>query len=69
MVDSGGASPLLMAGQRQVISRIVSKDSQNILIYNIIFRPTIFDWQGEDISARAFSLARPGVAPPLVVDL
>src|SRR6218665_657896 len=31
----GGASPLLMAEHRQVISRI-SKGSQNILIYNFV---------------------------------
>src|SRR6218665_3379611 len=61
-----GASTLLMAGQRQVISDI-SKGSENIFIYNFII--TIFDFQGGSqgggISARAFALARPGVAPPL----
>jgi len=45
----------------------ISKGSQNILIYNFII--TTFDCQGGSqvggISARAFSLARPGVAPPL----
>jgi len=51
-----------MAGHRQVISGI-SNGSQNIFIYNFII--TTFDCQGGDISARAFSLARPGVAPPL----
>src|SRR6218665_2719428 len=61
-----GASTLLMAGQRQVISGI-SKGSENILICNFII--TTFDFQGGNqgggISARAFALARPGVAPPL----
>src|SRR6218665_2687796 len=61
-----GASPLLMAGHRQVISGI-SKGSQNILIYNFII--TTFGCQGGSqggsISARAFSRARPGVALPL----
>ena len=62
-----GANPLLMAGHRQVTSHI-SKASHNILIYNFIITP--FDFQGEGISARAFVLARPGVAPPLVsIDL
>ena len=55
-----------MAGQRQVISDI-SKGSENIFIFNFII--TIFDFQGGSqgggISARAFALARPGVAPPL----
>jgi len=54
-----------MPGDRQVISRI-SKGNQNILIYNFIY--TTFDGmgsQGGGISARAFALARPGVAPPL----
>ena len=41
--------------------------SQNIVIYNFII--TIFDSQGGSqsggISARAFALAPPGVAPPL----
>jgi len=65
---SGDASPLLMAGHRQVINRI-SKGSQDILIYNFIL--TTFDCQGGslqggDISARAFALARPDVAPPLL---
>src|SRR6218665_3197187 len=40
---SGGASPLLKAGHRQVISR-TSKGSQNIFIYN--FTITTFDFQG-----------------------
>src|SRR6218665_2570815 len=40
---SGGASPLLKAGHRQVISR-TSKGSQNIFIYNFII--TTFDFQG-----------------------
>src|SRR6218665_1910372 len=60
------ASPLLMAGRSQVISGI-SKGSENILINNFII--TTFDWQGGSqgggISATVFSLARPGVAPPL----
>ena len=64
--NSGGASTLLKAGHRQVISRI-SKGSQNILIYNFII--TTFDCQGgsqgRGISARAFALVLPGVAPPL----
>ena len=64
---SGGASPMLMAGHRHVISRI-SKGSQNILIY--IFMITTVDCQvgsqGGGISARAFAPARPGVAPPLL---
>ena len=63
---SGGASPLLKAMYTQVISRI-SKGSQNILIYNFIITGTTFDCQGGSqgggISARAFALARPGVAP------
>jgi len=67
---SGGARPLFMAGHRQVISRI-NKGSQNILIYNFII--TTFDChgrsQGGGISARAFPLARPGVAPPLATVL
>ena len=63
--DSGGTSPLLMAGRRQVINRI-SKDSQNILIFNFII--TTFDSQGRGISARAFLLARLAVAPPLGTD-
>jgi len=50
---SGGASPLLMAGHRQVINRI-SKSSQDNLIYNFII--ATFDCQGnsqgEGISAR-----------------
>ena len=50
---SGGASPLLMAGHRQVISRI-SKGSQNILVYDFIINT--FDCQGnsqgEFVSAR-----------------
>src|SRR6218665_422672 len=49
---SGGASPLLVAVNRQVIS-FISKGSQNILMYNII---TTFDCSGGSISARAFSL-------------
>src|SRR6218665_2618891 len=55
---------LRMAGHRQVISGI-SNGSQNIFIYNFII--TTFDCQGEGtcISARAFSLARHGVALPL----
>ena len=63
---SGGANRLLMAGRRQVISRI-SKCSQNILIFN--FNIITFDCQcgsqGGGISTRAFALARPGVTPPL----
>src|SRR6218665_3902842 len=64
---SGRARPLLMAGHRQVISRI-SKGNQNILIlYNSII--TTFDCQGGSqgggISAGVFALARPGLAPPL----
>jgi len=68
LVSSGGSSPLLMTGHRQVISRF-SKGSQNILICNCIITP--FDCQGDrpggGISDRAFALARPGVAPPLLV--
>jgi len=60
--SSGGASPLLMAGHRQVISRI-SRGSQNILIYNFII--TTFGSQSGGISARALALACSGVAPPL----
>src|SRR6218665_2322098 len=60
---SGGASPLLMAGHKQVISRI-STGSPNILIYNFII--TTVDCQGGSqsggISASAFGLARPGVS-------
>jgi len=41
--SSSGASPMLIAGHRQVITRI-SKGSQNILIYNFII--TTFDYQG-----------------------
>src|SRR6218665_3682373 len=52
---------LLMAGHRQIISGI-SNGSQNIFTYNFII--TTFDCQGGGISARAFSLARPGLAPP-----
>ena len=63
----GGASPLLMAGRRQVISRI-SKGSQNLLIYNFIV--ATFDCQGgrqsKGISGSAFALARPVVVPPLL---
>jgi len=55
-----------LAGHRQVISGI-SKGTQNILIFNLII--TTFDCQGDSqgggISARAFALTRPGVAPPL----
>ena len=57
--SSGHASPLLMAGHRQVISRI-GKGSQNILIN--IFTITTFDCQGRGISARAFGLAWCGSA-------
>ena len=60
---SGGASPLFMTGHRQVISRI-SKGSQNTLLYHFII--TTFDCQDGGISARAFALARPGAAPPLI---
>src|SRR6218665_1180211 len=61
---SGGASPLLMAGRRQVIS-CISKGRKNILIYNFII--SAFDCRSQDgcISVRAFALACPGVAPPL----
>jgi len=63
---SGGASLLLMAGHRQVISRI-SKDSQNIFTYDFII--ITFDCQGgsqgEGIYAKAFALAYPGLVPPL----
>ena len=61
-----GASPLLMAGHRQVISGI-RKGSQNILIYAFIIITLDCQGgsQGRGISARAFSLARPGLAPPL----
>ena len=51
--SSGGASPLFMAGHRQVISRI-SNGSQNIFMYNFII--TTFDCQGSQgggISTRA----------------
>ena len=69
-ISSGGARPLFMAGHRQVISRIC-EGSQNILIYNFIV--TTFDChggsQGGGISARAFALAHPGVAPPLPISL
>ena len=51
-----------MAWRRQVISDI-SNGSQNIFIYNFII--TTFDCQGGGISARACSLARPGVASQL----
>src|SRR6218665_1047114 len=61
-----GASPLLMAGHRQVISGI-SKGSQNILTYDFI--SITFDCQGgsksRGISARAFALAHTGLAPSL----
>jgi len=50
---SGDASPLLMAGPRQVVSRN-SKGSKNILMYNFII--ITFDCQGGGISARAFAL-------------
>jgi len=60
--SSGGVSPLLMAGHRQVISRI-SKGRRNVVIYNFI--TTTFDCQGGGISARANALARSGVAPQL----
>src|SRR6218665_123909 len=53
---------LLMAGLRQIISSI-SDGSQYIFTYNFII--TTFDCQGGGISARAFFLARPGLAPPL----
>jgi len=53
-----------MEGHKQVISRI-SKGNQNMLTSN--FTIINFDSQGRGISARAFDLARPGVAPPLVV--
>ena len=66
VINSGSACPLLMARHRQVVSRI-SKGSQNILIYNFII--TTFDCQDGGISARAFSLPRPGVAPALVINL
>src|SRR6218665_1186223 len=60
---------LLMAGHKQAISRI-SKDSQNIFIYDFII--TTFNCQGSrqggDISPSAFALAHPGVAPPLCTD-
>jgi len=59
---SGSAGPLQMAGHRQVISRI-NEGSQNILMSNFII--TTFDCQGGGISARAFALARHGVAPQL----
>ena len=63
---SGGASPLFMTGHRQIIN-CISKDSQNIFIYNFII--TTFDCQGGShgggISARAFALSRPGVAQSL----
>ena len=45
--SSGGASPLLVAGHRQVISHI-SKGIKNIVIYNFIIT---FDCQGGGISA------------------
>src|SRR6218665_3579043 len=52
------ASPLLMTGHRQSISRF-SKGDQNILIYNFII--ITFDCQGSGqgrgISAKAFALA------------
>jgi len=45
----------------------ISKGSQNFLMYNFII--TTFDCQGSsqggEISAKAFALAHPGVAPPL----
>ena len=55
-----------MEGHKQGIS-CISKGSQNIFILNFII--TTFDCQGgsqgRGISARAFALVRPGVAPPL----
>jgi len=57
-----------MTGHRQVIS-LISKGNQNILIYHLLI--TTFDYQGGSqgggISAKAFALARPVVAPPLDV--
>ena len=54
----------LMAGHRQVISRI-SKGSQNILIYNSII--ATFDRQGGSISARAFVFLLPATPPGKLV--
>jgi len=51
--SGGGASPLLIAGHRQIISSI-NKGSQNFLI--ILLLPL-----------SAFALASPGMAPPLSV--
>src|SRR6218665_3751145 len=68
LVISGGASPVFMAGHRQVISRI-SKGSKNICIYNFIITTFVCQGgsQGRGISARAFTLAPPGVALPVLV--
>jgi len=60
---------ILMAGHRYIyVISCISKGSQNILIYNFII--TTFGCQGGSqgggISDRAFALARPGVAPPLI---
>ena len=68
LVISGGPSPLFVAGHRQVISRI-SKGSQNICIYNFIITTFVCQGgsQGRGISARAFTLALPGVALPVLV--
>ena len=63
IVFSGGASPLLAARHRQVISRI-SKGSQNILKYNFII--TTFDCQGEGMYASANALELPGVVATLI---
>src|SRR6218665_53728 len=64
LILRGCARSLHMAGHRQVIS-CISKGSQNILIYNFIV--TTFDCQGGGISAKAFTLARLSVAPPLLI--
>src|SRR6218665_832490 len=57
-----------MAVHKQVISRISNDNQNNILIYNFII--STFDCQGGSlcgcISARAFTLACPSGAPPLV---
>src|SRR6218665_183621 len=63
----GGASPLLMAGHRQVFDRM-NKGNQNVFIYNFIV--TTFHCQhcnqGGGISDMAFALVHPVVAPPLL---
>jgi len=58
-----------MAGRIQIINRSSKGMQSNILIHVFNFIITTVDCQGGSlggrISARAFSLARPGVASPL----